>query len=289
MTCSPSSRIAYSVIIPAFGRPQFLADAIASVLAQGVGELEIIVVDDASPEPICVQFDERVRVVRLERNRGPAGARNEGVRNSTGSAVAFLDDDDRWLPGRLDGVAEVLARHSVCVCWQAESGRRFDGHVHDSILDDTTPSLGATVLRRDVWVDMDESLRSCEDLDWWLRISTTCTVGTVARQGLDVRRHDGDRAGYGLTQRIQDSRLIMSRHREYFSTHRNARSQRWKSIGLSHLALHQGFRALGAFGRSFLARPSLKGVAHLGRAVAIGASRRKPFVTKPRMTRQSGV
>ncbi len=83
-----------SVIIPTYGRPTLLLDAIASVLAQQVAGIEIIVVDDASPEPITVTGDHLRH--SISENRGSAAARNLGVSAATGDILAFLDDDDQW-------------------------------------------------------------------------------------------------------------------------------------------------------------------------------------------------
>ena len=97
-----------SVVIPTWNRADLLREAIDSVFAQqGVGELfdlEALVVDDASSDhtPDVVARYGAVRHIRLKENRGlPAGARNVGIEASTGTYVAFLDDDDLWLPGKL--------------------------------------------------------------------------------------------------------------------------------------------------------------------------------------------
>lgn len=94
-----------SVIIPTLGREPQLRRAVASALRQElpVGEaLEIVVVDDGSSPPIPRSgWADGVSVLRLDRNRGPAGARNAGVEASRGELIAFLDSDDVWLPGKL--------------------------------------------------------------------------------------------------------------------------------------------------------------------------------------------
>lgn len=92
-----------SVIIPAYNSV-YVRDGIVSILGQTFRNLELIVVDDGSPgdaiERICAEFSE-VRYIR-QPNAGPSAARNHGVREARGELIAFLDDDDLWLPDKLE-------------------------------------------------------------------------------------------------------------------------------------------------------------------------------------------
>lgn len=95
-----------SIIIPTYNRPQTLRRAVMSVLAQTFREFEVIVVDDHSPRPALDGLsgisDDRLVVVRHEANRGSSGARNTGIEAARGAWIAFLDDDDVWLPEKLE-------------------------------------------------------------------------------------------------------------------------------------------------------------------------------------------
>ena len=91
-----------SVVIPAYNS-KYLGTAVESVLRQTYRDHELIVVDDGSPgtaiKEICDAFPQ-VRYIRQE-NAGPSVARNRGIREAGGRLIAFLDDDDIWLPGKL--------------------------------------------------------------------------------------------------------------------------------------------------------------------------------------------
>lgn len=258
--------VSFSVIIPTFGRPAYLADAIASLRAQTVLDFEVVVVDDASPEPVRVDEDERTRVVRLATNGGAGRARNAGVEVARGDNLAFLDDDDAWHPRRLEMAVAGLARAPVAVCWQSPHGRMIEGNAYDRILDSTTPSLGATALRRSAWRPFDADYRSCEDLVWWLDIARENPIATVPEQGLFVRRHDGPRDGYGTEQRIRDSYRLLEDRADYFHSHPRAAAFRLRRIGLMSAAIGDGRSARRAHARALRIDPSLRGLAHLARA-----------------------
>ena len=107
-----------SVIIPTYKRPDRLANAIHSVLNQTYHNVEVIVVDDNNPnteermrtETIMEQFSEnaKVKYIRHECNKNGSAARNTGARSSNGEYLAFLDDDDEYLPHRLESMVTRL-------------------------------------------------------------------------------------------------------------------------------------------------------------------------------------
>jgi glycosyltransferase involved in cell wall biosynthesis len=96
-----------SAVIPTRNRPEQLLLAVRSALQQTHSELEVIVVIDG-PDPKTAQAltgfnDSRLRIVQMERNVGGSDARNAGVQAARGRWIAFLDDDDEWLPHKLSG------------------------------------------------------------------------------------------------------------------------------------------------------------------------------------------
>jgi glycosyltransferase involved in cell wall biosynthesis len=95
-----------SVIIPTTRRPELVGRALRSVFAQTHEELEVIVVvDGPNPETMTVLSriaDPRLRVLQNEVPLGPGAARNAGAELAKGEWLAFLDDDDEWLPRKLE-------------------------------------------------------------------------------------------------------------------------------------------------------------------------------------------
>jgi glycosyltransferase involved in cell wall biosynthesis len=102
-----------SIIIPCYKQARFLAEAIESALRQDCPSKEVIVVNDGSPDDtrdVALGFREKIVYLEQE-NRGLSGARNAGIRASTGEYLAFLDSDDVYLPHALTSLASYLATH----------------------------------------------------------------------------------------------------------------------------------------------------------------------------------
>jgi teichuronic acid biosynthesis glycosyltransferase TuaG len=107
-----------SVVIAYFNREQYIDQTIQSVLAQTLRPLEIIIVDDCSRESsrrYLERWAEICKIVDLPSNTGRPGAvRNEGVRHARGRFIAFLDDDDIWLPHKLEVQRRYMEQHPEC-------------------------------------------------------------------------------------------------------------------------------------------------------------------------------
>ena len=99
-----------SIIIPTFRRPDFLRRALSSVARQTVRDFEVVVVDDGSPEEsdyqkVAREFEKIFKeffYIRNANNLGANASRNIGIRNSHYDLLAFLDDDDEWMPTKIE-------------------------------------------------------------------------------------------------------------------------------------------------------------------------------------------
>jgi glycosyltransferase involved in cell wall biosynthesis len=267
----------FSVIIPTFGRTRYLQEAVASVLAQDIGDLECIVVDDASPEPVSVPRDARVRVVRRGTNGGPAAARNTGLLEARGRFVSFLDDDDLYTPERLSLALEGLGSAPIALCWlrsigrsdggASEKRRNLNGGVRDVILDEPIPHVGQSAIRRDLAPRFDERFKLSEDVEWWLRTSGAGEVRTVPRVGYLLRSHDGPRQTSRVDERLRSRLLLLDVHADYFAEHPKAASYHWKRAGGMALVLGDLPTARQAFSRSLRLGRDPAALWHLARTL----------------------
>jgi glycosyltransferase involved in cell wall biosynthesis len=113
-----------TAVIPTRNRPELVCRAVLSALSQTYPKLEVVVVIDG-PDPSTLQAlkglnKPMLRVVALEENVGGSEARNIGVREAHGDWIAFLDDDDEWLPEKLERQMPALMRSQhkwpICTC-----------------------------------------------------------------------------------------------------------------------------------------------------------------------------
>lgn len=119
----------FSVVIPAYQVERYLETTLQSVYDQTEQDVEIIVVDDGSPDATADilrrQTDPRLRVIRQE-NQGECAARNRGMREARGTYIALLDADDAWRPNHLELARQALESYPE-YGWYASRLRRVVG------------------------------------------------------------------------------------------------------------------------------------------------------------------
>lgn len=194
-----------TVIIPTYNRAATLPAAIESVMAQELADVEIIVADDGSTDGtqalLAQRYGEKIRAIPLPHSGLPAVARNAALREAMGEYVAFLDSDDRWLPGKLHRQLKVMAKNPLAglVCCNAlverpgEPGaaRRFFADrpaaggkllkelIQDNFVITSTVLVRRSALERAGLFGEDEKLRAMEDYDLWLRIAAVSEVAYI--------------------------------------------------------------------------------------------------------------
>ncbi len=214
-----------SVIVPTYNRPDRLQVALSSILAQTYRDFEIIVVNDGAMDVEAVvtalNAEGRITTIRHDRNRGLAAARNTGIRAAKGTYIAYLDDDDTYLPDHLDTLVKGLqdGEHKVAYtdAWRIHEVRQGDRYVEtgrdlpyshdfncvDLLLFNYLPVLCLMHDRRclDQVGYFDESLFAHEDWDLWIRMATlypflhlkkTTAAFTWRRDGSTMTSSTGD-------------------------------------------------------------------------------------------------
>jgi glycosyltransferase involved in cell wall biosynthesis len=113
----PAGELTVDVILPTHAGERWVAEAIESVLGQTHPLWRLMVIDDCSPDATAERVEslrhhdpERISLLRLDRPHRAAGARMEGIAGTRGDLIAFLDQDDRWMPEKLVRQVECFAR-----------------------------------------------------------------------------------------------------------------------------------------------------------------------------------
>jgi glycosyltransferase involved in cell wall biosynthesis len=190
-----------SVIIPLYNRREEIGRAVASALRQSLAPYEIVVVDDASRDDsaavVAALDDRRIRLVRHERNRGAAAARNTGIAAAEGEWIALLDSDDEWESEKLTRQLAALRAAPntpaasvtgyVIRDYRTGEQRAFTPRPEDATLDALVwgcpLGVGSTLLaRRAVFAEIgafDPDLPRLEDWEWLLRYLPAHRLGVV--------------------------------------------------------------------------------------------------------------
>ena len=228
---------AVTAVVPTHNRPELMRRAVQSIVDQDfAGPIEIIVVFDACEQrlPEIDLPDHRVlRGIANHRVRGLAGARNSGILAASHDFIAFLDDDDAWLPGKLDAQLAVFERHPevglVGTAMQVDDGRSTHERLapqsvitHDDLVRDRIAGLHSSsfVFRRTVLIDevgmIDEQLPGAygEDYDVLLTVARLSPVRLVNRPLVSVR-WSGESYFYGRWARYAEGlSYLLDKHPE---------------------------------------------------------------------------
>ena len=216
-----------SVVIPAWNRAHLVCDAIDSALNQRPGEVEVIVVDDASTDDtsdvLTTTYGDRVRLLRRTVRGGAGAARNAGVALVSGDFVGFLDSDDVWLPGKFDAELRVFEQFPEAEAVLSDSQnffeRQADGpsrFAQNGLLAATrgevcwanecdwlwtnstnTVHTCSVTVRREALARLGvklfaEDLDCCEDWEFQMRVCHLCRVVVLPKVLAHVRRFDDD-------------------------------------------------------------------------------------------------
>jgi teichuronic acid biosynthesis glycosyltransferase TuaG len=185
----------FSVILPTYNGESTLGRAVQSVRSQTDPDWELVAVDDGSTDGSldilqdAARSDDRVRVFRMANSGGPARPRNRAVAEATGRAICLLDQDDYWLPDKLERQRPLIGRPDVGIvygdAWIEEVGheRRLysevwgkphNGQVVGELINSNfVPALTAVVPTEVARVigPLDERFLGVDDYHWWLRIA----------------------------------------------------------------------------------------------------------------------
>ena len=265
MTADRAGWPAVSVVVPTRDRPRPLRRAVAAILGQTYpGQVECVVVFDQS-EP-DLDWGEpgparRLRCVHNRRTPGLAGARNSGALLAGGELVAFCDDDDEWLPGKLEAQVRLLgsrpdadvATTGIVVAWRDRSTTRLaptDEVTLEQLLRSRMTELhpSTVLVRRRALLDriglVDEAIPGsyAEDYEWLLRAAGHGPVLALRRPLVTVHWHQSSFFAERWRTIIAALTYLTEKHRE-LAREPSGLARIYGQIAFAHAALGERRRA----------------------------------------------
>lgn len=245
-----------SVVIATYNHAHLISRAIRSVLNQTYQNLELIIVDDGSTDNteavVNSIYDERIRYIRHEVNRGQPAARNTGIRASKGELIGFLDSDDRWLPEKLRRQVDKFASASDgtglvyggCMVVSEETGKPMArslpvirGHSFKEMLKVDFVTSPTPLVKRQCFDKaglFDETFVVGEDWDMWTRIAEHYEfdfVTEVVAEQFDSRAQ----MTKDLTKVIQGYLKFIAKYQPCLSENQAILAHHFKIVGQMYL------------------------------------------------------
>ena len=112
-----------SIIMPSYNSEKFIANSIDSIISQTYQNWELIIVDDVSSDnsndiiESYIKKNDCVKLIKLDKNSGPAIARNRAIKEAQGRYIAFLDADDLWMPQKLEKQIAFMQKESIALSY----------------------------------------------------------------------------------------------------------------------------------------------------------------------------
>ncbi|MBG9978581.1 glycosyltransferase family 2 protein [Ruoffia tabacinasalis] len=238
-----------SVVMPTYMRePKLIKRAINSVLNQTYRSIELIVVDDSPNDyhsrPLVKEYiesfeDNRIVYIAHAKNMGANKARNTGIKLSIGEYIAFLDDDDEWLPQKIElQIKEMKSDNEIALvnCKailfnEVTNTKRYlineinYGYYYKELLRQNFIGSNSFVLVKKEVIDevglYDENLLSNQDYDLFLRIAKKHKISGVNKVLVNYYVHDGERISTNNLKQLQGRLAIFDKYYNDISNDHN--------------------------------------------------------------------
>jgi glycosyltransferase involved in cell wall biosynthesis len=273
-----------SVVVPFYNGAKFLRAALDSVLAQTYEQVQLVAVDDGSTDSspdILASYGSRLVTIR-QSNAGVAEARNAGIRASQGELIAFLDQDDWWLPEKVEkqvalfradarvglvhtGVLQYSENAGAFVdpVYPTEGSSRLQGDCYEQLLlgnaiFNSSAMIRRSVLDRSGMFDPVIAGNTVQDYDLWLRISRHASLGYVPEALTALRLH-GEQGTWNRRAMLGDElrlleRTLGQRGLRASSAMRTRVAQLLDELGVAHLDASVPVQARACFARALMLR-----------------------------------
>lgn len=244
-----------SVVIPTYNRAHLIKRAIKSVLDQTFKDFEILVIDDGSEDKTCdvvkgiKKQDSRVRSLRHKKNRGYPSALNTGIKNAKGAYIAFQDDDDIWLKGKLKKQMDLFVKSSdevgvVYARFVRYSGskksyapydwvKKLEGNIHRELLKGNFVGTPVSVVKKECFSKIglfDTNLVHLQDWEMWIRISKYFQFRFIDQVLMKSFERKGSVNRQKKIIQAKTIEVIVEKHKDDYRGHKKIMGQKYLDI-----------------------------------------------------------
>jgi glycosyltransferase involved in cell wall biosynthesis len=261
-----------TVVILTCNRAQMFGRALDSALAQTERDIEVVVIDDGSPDDAAERVvrdrgDARIRYIKFPTHRGVSAARNAGVLAATSQYIAFLDDDDEWLPQKLERQLETIensddavgAVYTARFTIEEATGRTTTTRIARRFRpgDGNTMTTSSILLKRECLTyagAFDEEFEAGEDYDMWIRVARRYQFTYIDVPLVKYYVHAGNVSKH-YAKKIRAIHTMLEKHGSLFAQNRHDLSRQFTQLGVFYYHYGDLRQAVRAFRRAVRACP----------------------------------
>lgn len=271
---------AVSVIIATYNRAYIISRAINSILDQTFQNFELIIVDDGSIDSTnelitkLMKKDSRIKYIKNKKNLGQPKSRNEGIKIAQGEYIGFLDDDDEWLPHKLEkqinkfqSVPENVGLIYCGLRYIHENknmpkiiipklrGNLFTNILKENFFGSSTPLIKKECFNKSGFFD--GNFLSGEDWDMWIKISKNYEIDCVP-EALTLYHVHGNQMSANFRDTIEGFEKILEKHSADIHKYPSVYSAHLFRLGIFH-CLNGDFKCgQKYFSKSIKIKPQMK-------------------------------
>ncbi len=253
-----------SVIIPTYNRAHLVGRAIKSVLEQSFSAFELLIIDDDSSDQtaqVIAQWDDaRIHYLHLDTNRGSSAARNAGIRAAKAEFIAFLDDDDEFLPDALAELYQAISHAPDTVAYAIGGIIRVIDTLQGEVVDCTyQPQVPRSLCREELYLQFlrgvpfgtgygvlfrrsafdtvglfDEQLWAAVDRDLFLRFILHFDFMVIDKRLVRTHKHNAPQLTDPTFKRVVADELILKKHNNALQSHPRLYSHLLYSLALGY-------------------------------------------------------
>lgn len=262
-----------SVVISTYNRPtNILMRAISSVLAQTYTNIELIVVNDCPDNKSLVEeirteiesVDRKIKYIVHEKNSGACAARNTGLEIAEGRYIAFLDDDDEWLPNKIEKQLAAMTDDIVIVGCDSirvnSLGQETEHHPTKAHKDDIKAILRSNYLGSTSFPllltsavksvgGFDVNVKSSQDYDLWIRLVTSYKAGYVYEPLVKYYLSEDSTFKRSNEKYIQGSFYLMDKYKDLYHKYPDDYLYKLNTAALTGLLYKKDFKMYYVFKR----------------------------------------